>query len=122
MTLSARRVLGVTRLSVGAVSLIAPLTSARIFGLTQEPSAAWITRLFGSRELALAAGLLAVPADQVYSVAAVGAAIDAVDAASSVVELARGRISTYAFISGGCGAVVFTLLGLATMRSAPQRR
>jgi hypothetical protein len=118
MTISARTTLGVMRAMVGVVSLIAPSTSARIFGVTPEPGTAWITRLFGSRELVLAAALLAAPAEHVAPMAAAGAGIDALDAASSVVELARGRISTYTFVSGGCGAVVFALLGLAAMRGA----
>ncbi len=103
---------------VGVVSLVAPSTSARIFGVPPEPETAWITRLFGSRELVLAAALLAAPRQQVFPIAAAGAGVDALDAASAVVELARGRISTYTFISGGCGAVLFALLGLATARGA----
>jgi hypothetical protein len=120
MTITARTTLGVTRSIVGVLSLTAPQLAAWVFGVPADPSAAWITRLFGSRELVLAATLLAAPPDQVASVAALGAGIDGVDVVSSAVELARGRISTYTFVSGGCGAVVFTLLGLAAMRAAQQ--
>lgn len=73
---------------------------------------------FGSRELVLAATLLAAPPEQVARVAALGAGIDGLDVVSSAVELARGRISTYTFVSGGCGAMVFTVLGLVAMRAA----
>jgi hypothetical protein len=121
MTISAQTILGVSRLSVGAVSLLAPIAAARVFGVAHDPSAAWITRLFGSRELVLAAALLAERDGPVQPVAAVGAAIDTLDAASSMIEFARGRISAYTFISGGGGAVVFALLGLATLRRGPQK-
>ena len=122
MTFSARNSLGVLRAIVGVVSLVAPSASARLFGVAPEAGTAWITRLFGSRELVLAATLLAARSEYVSPIAAAGAGIDALDAASSVVELARGRISTYTFISGGCGAVLFALLGLATMRGARARQ
>ena len=118
MTIPARMTLGVMRSIVGGVSLTAPYAAARLFGVPSDQSAAWITRLFGSRELVLAAALLAAPPEQVASVAALGAGIDGLDVVSSAVELARGRISTYTFVSGGCGAIVFTVLGLATMRAA----
>lgn len=118
MTITARTTLGVMRSLVGVVSLTAPGAAARLFGVTPDPSVAWITRLFGSRELVLAAALLAAPPEQVAPVAALGAGIDGLDVVSSAVELARGRISTYTFVSGGCGAVVFTVLGLAAMRGA----
>ena len=100
------------------MSLIAPYTAGRIFGIAREPAAAWVTRLFGSRELVLAAALLAAPADQVSSVAALGAGIDALDAVSSVAERSRGTISDYTLVSGGFGAVVFALLGVATLRDS----
>jgi hypothetical protein len=118
MTPSPRTILGASRLLVGAVSLIAPYTAGRIFGIAREPAAAWVTRLFGSRELVLAAALLAAPADQVSSVAALGAGIDALDAVSSVAERSRGTISDYTLVSGGFGAVVFALLGVATLRDS----
>lgn len=118
MTFSPRTILGVARFCVGAVSLIAPVTAGRIFGVPSEPASAWVTRLFGSRELALAAVLLAAPAEQVTSVAALGAGIDALDAVSSVVDRSRGRISGYTLVTGGFGAVVFALLGLAALRDS----
>ncbi len=117
MTNSARTTLGVMRLLIGVVSLVTPTASARAFGVTRAPAAAWITRLFGSRELVLAAALLAAPAEQTSRVAALGAGIDALDVASSAVEFAGGRISGYTFVSGGGGAAVFALLGLAAMRN-----
>ncbi|HKV21148.1 MAG TPA: hypothetical protein VJR50_19090 [Mycobacterium sp.] len=56
--------------------------------------------------------------------AALGAGVDAVDAVSSLVERSRGNISDYTLVTGGLGAVVFALLGLATVRdvSASDRR
>lgn len=52
--------------------------------------------------------------------ARIGACIDTADLASSVVEFARGRISVYSLVSGGGGAALFALLGLAAARRAVQ--
>ncbi len=98
--------------------LIAPKAAAPVFGIEATASNPWVTRLFGSRELALAAALLAARDDQLSTVARIGAGIDTVDLASSVVEFARGRISTYTLISGGGGAALFALLGLDAARRA----
>ena len=106
------------RLIVGLLSVISPRASALAFGVDPEASSRWIIRLFGSRELALAAALLVVPDEQVPTVATVGAGIDAADLASSVLEFARGRISRYTLVSGGGGAGLFAVLGLDAARRA----
>ena len=113
-----KQVLGGLRLGVGVVSLTSPRLAARVFGVNPKVSSDWITRLFGSRELALAAGLLAAEREQVSALARVGAAIDTVDALSSMLEFARGRISVYSLISGGGGAVLFAVLGFDAARRA----
>lgn len=116
-----RHLLGGLRLAVGLVSLSSPRLAARAFGIDAEASD-WITRLFGSRELALAAALLAAPDDQVPAVARIGAVIDAADVASSITEFARGRMSVYSLVSGGGGAALFALLGAdAARRASPAR-
>lgn len=116
MNLTPRTVLGVTRVGVGAVSLLAPRAAARVFGVDPERSNDWVTRLFGSRELALAATLLAAKGGQVRTVALLGAAIDGLDVLSSGVERGRGRLSTYSTITGGGGAVLFAALGVLAAR------
>jgi hypothetical protein len=113
-------ILGVSRLCVGALSLAAPGTSARVFGVDRTRSNDWITRLFGSRELILAGALLAAKEPDVRTIALVGAAIDGLDVLSSAVELGRGRLSTWSSVIGGGGAVLFVALGLLAARDQPR--
>ena len=117
-----RHLLGGLRLAVAVLSLTSPNLTARAFGVDPKASSRWVTRLFGSREFALAAALLGARGDQVPTVARIGAGIDTADLASSVIEFARGRISVYTLVSGGGGAALFTLLGLDAARRASSTR
>lgn len=118
--ISARVALGTTRLAVGVSALLAPRTAVRVFGMDPDRSNGFIGRLFGSRELALALLLLRSRGDDVRTVATVGAAIDAVDVVSSLVEARGGRLSTYALVAGGGGAALFMALGLQAVREQPR--
>lgn len=115
-----RKTLILMRTFVGVSALLTPRLAARIFGVDPDSSSAWVTRLFGSRELALAGVLLAATPEQLPTVAALGAAIDTADVASSLVEHGRGSVSTYTLISGGVGAAVFAALGFDIVRRATQ--
>lgn len=118
--LSSQTVLAALRAVVGVIALAAPVLAARAFGVDPYRSNHWITRLFGSRELVLAASLLAAQKQQVYPVAVVGVVIDSLDVVSAVVERARGRISLWTLLFGGGGAAVFAGLGLDAARRAQQ--
>jgi hypothetical protein len=113
---SPRNLLGVTRALVGIGSWLAPDATARVFGL--DPANRWVTRLFGARELALAGALLAAPANVVAPVAALGAAVDALDVVSGFDERRRGELSTRAVVLGPVGAMFFATLGLLAAREA----
>ncbi|MGI8579549.1 MAG: hypothetical protein ACR2K9_03220 [Solirubrobacteraceae bacterium] len=118
-TLPSRGLLGGLRMAVGVQALLAPRLSARTFGIDPASSNAWITRLFGSRELLLAASLLgARNEDELRAVAMLGAAVDAPDVLSSAVERRGGGLSGYTTISGGGGAALFVALGLDAARRA----
>jgi len=106
------------RTFVGVSALFTPRLAARIFGVDPDSSSAWVTRLFGSRELALAGVLLVATPEHLPTVAALGAAIDTADVVSSLVEVRRGTVSTYTLISGGAGAAVFAALGFDIARRA----
>ncbi|HYO04523.1 MAG TPA: hypothetical protein VET27_22685 [Mycobacterium sp.] len=108
---SSRKILGGLRFVVGALSLTSPRLTARVFGVDPERAHGWVTRLFGSRELVLAGSLLTADGEQLTTVARLGVIIDTVDAASTFVEFARGRVSTYSLVSGGVGALLFAALG-----------
>lgn len=117
--ISSRTALGTLRAGVGVISLIAPVTAARAFGVDPDRSSPWITRLFGSRELVLAASLLASN-EHAYHVAVAGALIDSFDVLSTVVEHSRGRVSAWTVLSGGAGAALFVGLGVDAARRAQQ--
>jgi hypothetical protein len=121
-TFSPRSVLAVARGGIGVLSVVNPRGAARAFGVTANDSNSWITRLFGSRELVLAVSMMAASTGQVRQVAMLGAAIDSIDVASSAIERFRGRISNYTFVSGGLGAALFVMLGLAAAREAEMPR
>ncbi len=113
-----RTFVGVTRLGVGGVSLLAPGLSADLFGIGKDGSNDFVTRLFGSRELALASVLLAAQGPDVRRAALLGAGIDAIDVLSGLVEWGRGRLSTYGVVIGAGGAALFAGLGLLVARDA----
>ena len=58
--LTARRTLAQARLAVGIAALVAPRVTARFFGvdLATNPAAPYLTRMFGARELYMAAPFL----------------------------------------------------------------
>jgi hypothetical protein len=113
-----RTVLGVTRACIGIGAWIAPDLTTQLFGMDPAKSNRFIGRLFGARELALAATLLAAPPSALAPVAAIGAAVDSVDAVSGFDERRRGNLSTRATLLGPVGAVLFAALGVLVAREA----
>lgn len=113
-----RLFLGVTRLSIGIGAWLAPDLTVRVFGMDPDRSNRFVGRLFGAREMALAVTLLGAPAGAVAPVAAVGAAVDAVDAVAGFDEARRGNLSARAIILGPVGAVLFATLGALVARRA----
>jgi len=114
----ARTFLGVTRALIGIGSWVAPDQTARLFGIDPARADRFIGRLFGARELALAGALLAAPPSAVAPVAAVGAAVDSVDAIAGFDERRRGNLSTQATLLGPVGALLFIALGVFVAREA----
>lgn len=114
----ARTALGVTRLLIGTGAWLAPDLTVRVFGMDPDRSDRFVGRLFGSREFALAATLLAAPPGLVAPVAAIGAAVDTADAIAGFGERRRGNLSTRATILGPVGAVGFAALGILVARQA----
>ncbi len=114
----ARTFLGVTRALIGVGSWFAPDQTARLFGIDPAHSDRFVTRLFGARELALAGALLAAPPSALAPVAAIGAAVDAVDAVAGFDERRRGNLSTQATVLGPVGALLFVAVGVLVARGA----
>ena len=115
---SARTFLGVTRALIGITAWIAPDLTVRLFGMDPERSDRFVGRLFGARELALAGALLVAPPAALAPVAALGAAVDAVDSIAGFDERRRGNLSTRATILGPVGALLFVALGVRVARQA----
>jgi hypothetical protein len=113
-----RTILGVTRALIGIGSWIAPDPTMRLFGIDPARADRFVGRLFGARELALAGALLAAPAPAVAPVAALGAAVDAVDSVAGFDERRRGNLSTRATILGPAGALLFVAMGVLVAREA----
>ena len=116
--ISARTFLGVTRACIGIGAWVAPDLTIRVFGMDPALSNRFVGRLFGARELALALALLVAPPAAVAPVAALGAAVDSVDAVGGFDERRRGNLSTQATILGPAGAVLFAALGVLVAREA----
>lgn len=114
----ARTFLGVTRGLIGIGSWIAPDRTMRLFGIDPVRSNRFVARLFGARELALAGALLTAPASALAPAAAVGVAVDAVDAVGGFDERRRGNLSTQATVLGPAGALLFAALGVLVAREA----
>lgn len=104
-----RTTLVVARGAIGLAAWFAPTLTAKIFGIGTTDR--FVTRLFGARELVLAAGLLATPEAHVREVAAIGAVVDAVDAVAGFDERRRGNLGLRATILGPVGAIGFAALG-----------
>lgn len=113
-----RSFLGITRAMIGVSSWIAPDHTMRAFGIDPAKSDRFVGRLFAAREMALAGALLAAPAPAVGPVAALGAAVDAIDSVAGFDERRRGNLSTQATILGPIGALLFVTLGVLVARDA----
>lgn len=114
----ARAFLGIFRLLIGVSAWFAPDLTVRFFGIDPDRSDRFIGRLFGSREFTLAAALLTAPPQSVATVAAVGAAVDTVDAIAGFDEMRRGNLSTQAILLGPVGVSFVAALGVYVAREA----
>ena len=103
---------------IGIGAWTAPDLTMRLFGIDPEQSDRFVGRMFASRELALAGALLAAPPSAVAPVAALGAAVDAVDVVAGLDERRRGNLSTQATILGPVAVLLFVALGVHVAREA----
>jgi hypothetical protein len=88
------------RIAVGAVSLVSPSLAAKLFLLNPgaNPSLPYVTRMFGSREIALGALTLTATGAARKRLIQVGIAIDGADAFTGVAGAASGAVSKKAGI------------------------
>lgn len=113
--------LSVLHLTVGASAILAPAFTAAFFGLAPAPSALFITRLFGSRDLALGLALWATTRAANRKAERRGALwvanlVNGLDVVSSVWSYFEGNINTAGLLWGAPGAAALLGLGLLGLR------
>jgi len=117
-SLDARTVFSGLRAFVGILSWVSPTASWKVFGvgaIGTDARAPLVTRLFGIRELALAAALQSPePAVRVAALQT-GLVVDGADIVASLIALRGGapRWIWLTFIAGASGFIGLGLAGLA---------
>ncbi|MCW2848056.1 MAG: hypothetical protein JWR90_2030 [Marmoricola sp.] len=89
------------RIAVGTVSLVSPKLAARLFLLdgAANPALPYLSRMFGSREIALGGLTLVATGDARRRLVQVGVAVDAADALTGLTAAASGAVSKKAGIA-----------------------
>ncbi|GAB4003620.1 DUF4267 domain-containing protein [Nocardioides ultimimeridianus] len=108
--------LSLGRILIGICAFVAPELAAKAFGLAPatNPHLPFMTRLFAAREIAVGGLTLASSGNTRRTLAMVGVAIDASDAATGALELQANRIPKTAgilLIGVASGAVVSGAIG-----------
>lgn len=118
--LSARRTLAQARLAVGVAALVAPRLLSRAMGIdpAANPATPYLTRMFGVRELFMAAPfLMPAPGLDEAELASRGITVDAVDAAASLAAGLRGYLPWRAALPATLMAAAGTYLGSVAARN-----
>lgn len=106
------------RAAIGAGAWIAPRLVGRTLGADPRtsPQAAYLSRLFGIRDLALGAGLSTSQPDQRTGWLRVGMGSDLGDAVASFLAVRRGEIPRLPGLMAGASGVAAGALGLYLLR------
>lgn len=115
--------LSLARIGIGALALARPATAASAFGLdpSSNPQAAYVTRLFGSREIALGTITLLSRGKARSGIVLLGVGVDAADVATGYLGPKEGQVSTKAGATLVGPAILAVLMGLAGLRPAASR-
>jgi hypothetical protein len=107
------------RASVGAGAWIAPRVTGRLFGLdaAANPQLPYVARLFGVRDVALAAGLQLSRGESLRLWLALGIACDAADCLAGLLAGATGSISRRSTVLVTAPALMGLGLGAAALRA-----
>lgn len=108
--------LGLSHLAVGASSLISPAFTNSIFLLSYHPSASFITRLFGSRDLILGYSIFSSPPTSLQEsrrrwAIQLANLINGLDVLSALVEWIKSDCTDQGALLGGLGAAGLVGLG-----------
>src|SRR3954449_4120655 len=111
------------RAQIGASAWLAPNLTGKLFGLDPDsnPQAAFLARLFGVRDLALAAGTFGSTGESRTQWLRLGVACDLADAAAAYLAGRNGTIPKHAAILAGGTALAAAGMGFAALNqpSAP---
>lgn len=115
--------LSLGRIAIGAISLAKPDLAGRLFQLdvANNPQLPYLSRMFGSREIALGTLTLISRGSARRNLVLIGIAVDAADAASGYVGIKEGSVpkATGGLLIGpAVGAVLSGLLGLRVKKKA----
>ncbi|HAS12386.1 MAG TPA: hypothetical protein DCS55_18045, partial [Acidimicrobiaceae bacterium] len=109
-----RRSLAQVRLAIGIGALVAPRVTGRLFGIdvAANPAAPYLARLFGARELFMAAPfLMPAPGLDEAELASRAVPVDAADAMASLVGGLRGYLPWRAAVPATAAGLLGTWLG-----------
>jgi hypothetical protein len=119
---SAPTALSALRIAVGGSAWLTPNLAARLFGLDADgnPQAPYLGRLFGVRDVALAAGTLATEGSARRSWLVAGLACDLADTAAALLGRRRGYLSTPVTALLTAPALAAVGLGIVALRGVEQ--
>jgi uncharacterized membrane protein YfcA len=112
--LTARRMLAQARLAVGVSALVAPRLASRAMGIDPDanPATPYLARMFGAREVFMAAPfLMPAPGLDEAELASRAVPVDATDAVASMVAGLRGYLPWRAALPATLMAVAGAYLG-----------
>lgn len=119
---SAPTALAALRIAVGGGAWLTPNLASRLFGLDPDrnPQAPYLGRLFGVRDVALAAGTLASEGRARRSWLVAGLACDVADTAAALLGRRGGYLSTPVSLMLAAPALAAVGMGVVALRGAEQ--
>ncbi len=113
------RNLAILRLAVGIGAWVFPNLAGKLFGLKPErnPQAAYLSRLFGVRDVALAIGTSQATGEAQRAWLRLGVLCDAADTAAAALGQRGGYLSTPTALMVGAPAVAATALGASALQA-----
>lgn len=111
--------LSALRLAIGVSAWAAPNVTAKVFGLDPEgnPQGAYLARLFGVRDIALAGFAQGAGGDSKPLAWQLGIASDLADAAAAALGARNGTLSKQTAILAGGTALAAAALGAAALQA-----
>ena len=111
----ARTALVTVRTGLGVSSLLAPRLTGKLFGIdaAENPAAVYLARLFGARELFMAAPFFLEDAEELQAFALrAGVAVDGADVVAATAACARGGLGVRAATLAALTAAATVALGV----------